>query len=267
MKTRIVAVMAALAGTPAFLYGQFDFHIARRPVQVHSFASQGFLYSNQNNYLTMKTSNGSAAFTDFGFNISTPITDKLRVGAQLYDRNIGQLGNWRPTLDWALADYRFKDWFGVRAGKVKTALGLFNDTQDMEFLHTWALVPQAVYPLDQRGETIAHLGADIYGQIPLKKFGDMSYTVYGGTRPDDPQGGFVYAMETGKMVNRPGEPLPFWLPADPASVRKIDSYNGPVYGADCDGIRPFGGCLSEPRTCMRISRRTVAPWPPKRRSR
>ena len=34
-----------------------------RPVQVHSFASQGFTYSDQNNYLTMPTSDGSFAFT------------------------------------------------------------------------------------------------------------------------------------------------------------------------------------------------------------
>jgi len=91
-----------------------------------------------------------------------------------------------------VADYRFKDWFGMRGGKVKTTLGLYNDTQDMEFLHTWALVPQAVYPLDQRGETIAHLGGDIYGEIPIRRLGSLNYTVYGGKRPNDPQGGFVY---------------------------------------------------------------------------
>ena len=53
------------------------------------------------------------------------------------------MGNWHPELDWAVADYRFKDWFGIRGGKVKTALGLYNDTQDLEFLYTWALMPQS----------------------------------------------------------------------------------------------------------------------------
>jgi hypothetical protein len=60
-------------------------------VEVHGFASQGFVYTNTNNWLTMNTVQGSAAFTDFGFNLSTSVTDKLRVGAQLYDRNLGQL--------------------------------------------------------------------------------------------------------------------------------------------------------------------------------
>ena len=51
--------------------------------QVHSFASQGFAYSNDNNYLTMDTSKGSFAMTDGGVNISTQVTDKFRVGAQV----------------------------------------------------------------------------------------------------------------------------------------------------------------------------------------
>ena len=44
----------------------------------------------------MHTSDGSFSMTDFGANISTQLTDKFRVGAQFYDRNVGKLGNWRP---------------------------------------------------------------------------------------------------------------------------------------------------------------------------
>lgn len=239
------ACLVAVAGAlPGVLRAQFDFQLAGRNVQVHSFASQGFAYSNRNNLMTMDTSNGSGAFTDFGMNIAMPVTDKLRVGAQIYNRNVGKLGNWRPTIDWAFADYRFKDWFGVRGGKVKTALGLYNDTQDMEFLHTWALLPQAVYPIDQRGETIAHVGADVYGDLAMKKYGSISYTAYVGRRPNDPQGGFVYAMNNAKLVNRPNEAMPFWLPADPASVRHIDNHSGPVFGADLRWTTPVKGFLA-----------------------
>jgi hypothetical protein len=116
---------------PNLLRAQVDFKVADRDVQVHSFASQGFALSTANNYLTMNTSQGSFAMTDGGINISTAITDKFRVGAQAYDRNVGAMGNGRLTLDWALGDYKFASWFGVRAGKVKTVFGLYNDTQDM----------------------------------------------------------------------------------------------------------------------------------------
>ncbi|MGD0076839.1 MAG: hypothetical protein ABSD31_21310 [Candidatus Binataceae bacterium] len=139
------------------------------------------MYTNVNNYMSMPTSQGSFAFTDFGANVSVKVNDNFHVGAQIYDRNIGAFGNWYPELDWAVADYKFKDWFGIRAGKVKTTLGLFNDTQDMEFLSTWALMPQSVYSLDQRGATISHEGGDFYGN-PIPSFSDR--ITLGSTRPD-----------------------------------------------------------------------------------
>ena len=85
-----------------------DFKLFDHNIQIHGFASQGFVHTDDNNWLTMNTSGfGSGEFTDFGANASTEITDKLRIGAQLYDRNLGGLGQWHPTLDWALATYKF----------------------------------------------------------------------------------------------------------------------------------------------------------------
>jgi hypothetical protein len=172
-----------------------EFKLFERTVQVHGFASQGFVYTNDNNWLTMNTSSGSGAFTDFGLNVTSRITDKLLVGAQVYDRNLGQLGQYHPSLDWALADYRFKSWFGVRGGKVKTTLGLYTDTQDLDFLRVFALLPQSVYPTDLRDATIAHLGGDIYGNVSLKHhLGDLSYTAYAGHRSDSIYSGYPYLL-------------------------------------------------------------------------
>src|ERR1700686_3296847 len=114
MDTRKSAVvfMTLVCGVPAALHAQFM--IEGRPVQIHGFASQGFTYSNDNNYLTMQTSDGSFNFTDGGVNISAPITDKLHVGAQMYIRNIGTLGQWHPDLDWAVVEYNLKNWFCPR---------------------------------------------------------------------------------------------------------------------------------------------------------
>src|SRR5258708_1538771 len=230
MRAKRVALVALVCAAPAALDAQFDFKLAGRPVQVHSFASQGFAYSNQNNYLTMNTSRGAFSLTDLGANVSMSVTDRFRVGAQLYSYNVGQLGRYRPQVDWAVADYRFKDWFGVRGGKIKTALGLFNDTQDNEFLHTFALLPQSVYPIDQRGETIAHIGGDLYGNIPVRKLGTLSYTVYGGKRPSDLYGGVVYSLEKTQKID--AVPLALYIPADYAHTVKVASSGGRAYGAD-----------------------------------
>jgi hypothetical protein len=123
----------AILGLSMGLHAQ-EFKALGRTVQVHGFATQGFLHSSSNNYLTMDTNSGSFALTDFGANASTELTDKIHVGAQVYDRNVGHLGSWRPSLDWAVADYKYKSWLEFRGGQVKTTLGLFTDTQDLEFL-------------------------------------------------------------------------------------------------------------------------------------
>jgi len=239
MKAKNIVLAAALSMSPGLLYAQFDFHLGEQDIHIHSFASQGFLYSNTNNYLTMKTSEGSPAMTDFGFNASTQITDKFRVGAQFYDRNIGLLGNWRPEVDWAFGDYWFSRYIGVRGGKVKTVLGLFNDTQDMEFLYTWALMPQSVYPIDVRGDTIAHIGGDLYGNIPIRKMGNFSYTLYGGLRPNDAQGGYLYGLVSQTRIVVPGGFT--YIPA--TTVKIINYYGGPVYGADLRWNTPVHGLV------------------------
>jgi hypothetical protein len=201
-----------------------EFKLFDRTVQVHGFASQGFVYSNDNNWLTMNTSQGSAAWTDFGLNVSSEVTDKLRIGVQGYDRNLGQLGQYHPSLDWAVADYRFKSWFGLRGGKVKTALGLYNDTQDLDFLRPFALPPQSVYPTDLRDAVIAHLGGDVYGNISLKHhLGDLSYTAYAGHRSDSIYSGY-----------------PFYLSSFGAH---ITSFGGLQYGADFRWNAPLKGLL------------------------
>lgn len=173
-----------------------EFRLANRTIQVHGFVSQGFVYTNHNNWLTMNTSSGSGAMTDMGLNLSSQLTDRMRVGAQVYDRNLGALGQWHPSLDWANVDYRFVDWFGVRAGKVKTVLGLHNETQDLEFLSPFALLPQGVYPTDLRDTTIAHSGVDLYGVVPkLWRLRDISYTAYIGHRSDSIYSGYTYLLQ------------------------------------------------------------------------
>jgi hypothetical protein len=73
----------------------------------------------------------------------------------------------------------------------------------MESLQTWAIMPQAVYPLDLRSSNLAHTGADLYGSIPLQGAGSLSYTAYVGLKPDDNRSGWYYSnMDIGWPVKR-----------------------------------------------------------------
>jgi len=200
-----------------------EFKLSDAIFQVHGYVAQGFVDTNQNNWLTMNTSTGSFAMTDGAINISTQITDKFRVGAQVYDRSLGQLGRWHPDLDWADAQYRFTSWLGIRGGKVKTVMGLFNDTQDLDFLRPFALLPQSVYPTDLRDTTIAHDGGDLFGDIRLgKQGGTLSYTAYAGHRENSNYGGYHYLLSTQGIYS---------------------SLAGLQYGADLRWATPLKGLL------------------------
>ena len=211
LRIRTLSLLAALMASRP-LPAQFTFSLAGREVQIHSFLSQGFAYSNTNNYLTMQTSRGSFAMTDAGVNAAIQLTDRLRIGAQVYSRNFGNLGKWHPHLDWAAADYRFRDWLAFRGGVVKTVFGLYNDTQDVDALHTFALLPQAVYPTDLRDALLQHTGGDIYGTLPLPRLGTLSYTIYAGQRNDSRYGGYPY-LESAFGV-------------------RFNSFGGPQFGQD-----------------------------------
>lgn len=201
-----------------------DFRLWDRTVQVHGFASEGYVRTDENNWLTMNTTNGAWSMSDMGLNLSSQVTDRLRVGAQVYDRDLGALGDWHPSVDWAVADYRVTNWLGIRGGKVKTQLGLYNDSQDLEFLHVFALLPQGTYPTDLRDTTIAHRGADMYGNVPLQHgWGGLSYTAYGGYRSDSIYSGYPYVLQQFEVY--------------------FHSLGGPQYGADLRWNTPWKGLL------------------------
>jgi len=186
-----------------------EFKLFDRTVQVHGFASQGFVHTNDNNWLTMNTSHvGSGQFTDFGANASVQVTDRFRIGAQIFGRELGQLGRWHPQLDWAVADLHFQPWLNFRAGKIKTAVGLYNDTQDEDFLHTFVLLPQGVYPTDMRDSTLSHIGGDLYGTVDFgHRMGKFSYTAYGGELRESIYGGYPHLLQIhGIYIKHSGGP-------------------------------------------------------------
>lgn len=75
-------------------------------LEVHAFVSQGFLVTSDNNYLA-KSSSGSFELTEVGINFTKPLADDLRVGIQLFARDLGPIGNYDAQLDWFYIDYRW----------------------------------------------------------------------------------------------------------------------------------------------------------------
>lgn len=150
------------------------------PVEVHGFVSQGFILSTGSNYLA-QSKRGSFEFTEVGVNFTSNITDRLSVGMQLFSRDLGPIGNYRPQFDWFYLDYRLWDWLGLRAGRTKLPFGLYNDTSDVDAARVPVLLPQSVYPTTSRDFLLAQTGGELYGFVPLGALGALDYRLYGGT--------------------------------------------------------------------------------------
>src|SRR4051812_33431360 len=151
-------------------------------LQIHGFVSQGFIKTTKNNYLAPSArKQGSFDFTEVGVNFTKPLGDRLRVGLQIFAHDLGPLGNYAPQLDWYYVDYRFFDWFGIRAGKTKLPWGLYNETNDIDAGRVPVLLPQSVYPVSSREFLFAQTGGELYGDLRLGPVGALEYRLYGGT--------------------------------------------------------------------------------------
>jgi hypothetical protein len=168
-------------------------------IQIHGFATQGFLYTTNNNILTTNSSDGSPDWFESVINISAQPMPKLRIAVQGRFESFGNAETNKISLDYANADYKMNDFFGVRFGKVKSPSGLFNETQDIDPSYMWSLLPQGVYPIGSRNSVLSHLGGVVYGTVPLgEHVGKLEYRGWGGERvlgSDD--GYFVPQVEEG----------------------------------------------------------------------
>jgi hypothetical protein len=205
-------------------------------IQIHGFATQGFLYSSTNNYLGANTSAGTLQWTDGAVSVSDAISDKLRVGIQLHMYQLGEFGGPTVQVDWASGDYKVNDHVGFRAGKIKTPLGLFNDSQDVDSVHLWALLPQSMYPSANRSFYLSIIGGEYYGAAKLgKKAGTIVYRGYAGYRALDLNGGYENQINTGVAELDADLGQPFQA----ASTAP----GGNVYGGDVRWQTPVKGLL------------------------
>jgi len=168
-------------------------------VDIHGFVSQGYMKSSDNNFLT-SSDEGSFEFNEAALNVGSQLTDNLRVGLQVFSRDLGGIGNNAVDLDWAYLDYRRFDALGVRVGKIKLPYGLYNEIRDYDMLRTSILLPQSVYNLTWRETMVAVQGGSVYGNVAAGPVGGFEYQLYLGTSNIDKDGGVAKILEdTGRL--------------------------------------------------------------------
>lgn len=149
-------------------------------IDIHGFASQGYLRTTDNNYLG-KSSKGSFEFNEVGINFQKDLTDNLRVGLQLFARDLGSQGNNEVKIDWALLDYKWKPFLNFRAGKIKMPYGFYNQGRDVDMLRTSIILPQSIYNEPIRDVIASLEGFSFYGNFDFNNGGSLEYELIAGT--------------------------------------------------------------------------------------
>jgi hypothetical protein len=211
-------------------------------LKIHGYATQGFVYSTNNNWDTTNSTDGSAAWTEAVVNVTAQPVSKLHVGVQARYYLLGNFGN-AISLDWAQADYKVNERFGFRVGKVKSPMGLLTETQDIDPAFLWILLPQSIYPVASRNSSLAHLGGVVYGAIPLgESLGKLEYRAYGGQR--------IVAGDDGYLQPLRDEGLT--LP---------NGVTGPVFGGTLHWHTPLRGLMLGATQSSQSASGTIAAGP------
>ena len=177
----VLGMLASVLAAP--VAGQDD-------LSIHGLVSQGYMRSTANNWLA-DTESGSFEFSEAIVNFSTRAGDNLRVGLALLARDLGTEGNSVVALDWAYGDYRLRKNLGIRFGKLKSHIGLYNKGRDVDMLRTPVLLPQSVYDETSRDFAHSYNGFSLYGNPLVPVVGRLNYEVYLGTLPvRDPNSNF-----------------------------------------------------------------------------
>src|SRR5882724_233482 len=177
----ILLMSSALLAAPRALAASIGSGDEGLALEVHGFASQGFIFTLGNDYLADRTTKGSFEFSEIGINFTTDLTDSLRMGVQLFAQDLGPTGNYNAKADWFFIDYRWRDWLGLRAGRLKIPYGLHNEIQDIDSARVPVLLPQSVYPLQGREILFAQTGAELYGFLRSRSLGALDYRAFAGT--------------------------------------------------------------------------------------
>jgi len=174
----VVALTAMASSAAAADVGAADDPLS---LKVHGFVSQGAILTTKNDYLVQDSTRGSFQLSEMGLNVTKSLTDKVRVGMQLFAQNFGWGGNYNVKADWFYLDYRHENWLGFRAGRMKIPFGLFNEINDIDSARVPILLPQSVYPTQTRTFLFAQTGFELYGFARLESAGALDYRLYGGT--------------------------------------------------------------------------------------
>lgn len=136
--------------------------------QLHGALTQGVIYTSNNDFYGPSDDNASLKFTEINFNASARLLPNLRASGQVLYRQAGAQGE-SGGVDYAFLDYQFVTesayTAGIRAGRYKLPIGLYNETRDIAFTRPSIYAPQSAYPDRARDLELSSDGILLYTDI------------------------------------------------------------------------------------------------------
>lgn len=202
MNPNQIAKIASIALTLVSV-SQAAVSVGERNVQVGGFFSQGYIDTDGNNY-PFDIDNGTADFREAAINVSTTMGAHLRVGAQAFAQRLGNYGDDKVKLDWAVVDYNVRQEFGVRVGRVKYPKGLYGEALDLDVIRPFVFLPAALYNPVVRDFNSSFNGGMVYGTVNIGHAGSLDYKAFYGDIPMNPEQGVADFFNTTSLYAAPG---------------------------------------------------------------
>ncbi len=159
-------------------------------LQIHGFLSQGFLHTSDNNWFGHSDDNISVDFRELGLNGSWRVVPELQLALQLVWRDAGATDRNDLRIDYGVLNYSFfsseSTLLGIKAGRVPTPFGLYNDTRDVASTRPGVFLPQSIYFDRNRNIALSSDGGYFYAE-QRTDYGDFVFNI--GTfvpRNEDP---------------------------------------------------------------------------------
>lgn len=147
-------------------------------LQIHGFASQGYITTSDNDVFGNSDNGGSFGLTEAGLNVSVRPLPKLQLSAQVLSRRAGKGNSGMPRLDYAILDYQLYSYdanqYGIRIGRLKNPFGFYNETRDVAHTRPSILLPQSIYFDRTRNLGLSGDSVQLYGETAIGNLGTFS---------------------------------------------------------------------------------------------
>lgn len=170
LQTAAIAAISALAHIASAPTMAMNFDTDLGNIQVHGFATQTVLYSDENNFFG-ESQDVSFEFYELGLNGLWQINSKFKIAAQILARDAGATDDGSARVDYAFIDYTLwqgdNGQAGFRLGRLINPYGMYNDTRDVVHTRPSILLPQSIYFDVNRNLALSSDGGSFYFQQEL----------------------------------------------------------------------------------------------------